>query len=89
MERITQLTSYEHSRTRCHTEVATAEGREVSRARAPDSPVPGECVDARTPGETEKSPVTKPPERWGPRKEPDRAQHSHQSETATLFFGPL
>ncbi len=29
-------------------DVTTAEGQEARRARAPDSPVPGECMDART-----------------------------------------
>jgi hypothetical protein len=34
--------------TNCHKEVATDEVREASRARAPDSPMPGEYIDART-----------------------------------------
>jgi hypothetical protein len=39
----------------CHMEVATDEVREASRARAPDSPVPGEHRDMRTARPTENS----------------------------------
>lgn len=34
--------------TNCHKEVATDEIREASRARAPNSPMPGEYMDVRT-----------------------------------------
>jgi hypothetical protein len=58
VEPIAQLTSDGHRWTPCHMEVATAEGRKVSRARAPDSPCWARA-GARVPSQTEKSPVNR------------------------------
>ena len=38
-----------HCASTCHMDVATAEGREVSRSHVSDSPVPGESRMSRTP----------------------------------------
>ena len=45
----------------CHTDVATDEVREASRARAPDSPVPGEDRDIRTARTDEERCASGPP----------------------------
>ncbi len=45
-----------------------AEGREATRSRASGSPMPGECRSTNGPARR-RTPVTRPPDRWGPRKE--------------------
>jgi hypothetical protein len=47
------IRSQVHRASTCHMDVATAEGREASRSRVSDSPLPGESRMLEQPGQTE------------------------------------